>query len=92
MSTILEWKVNSWSIGQPSVNGCPMKAWDDTNQVYRLDDGRIGVVFSSKPLLGLSEESIQKLTNLFESDLPIGTTFQFMLHASPLSSHIWTIT
>ena len=42
------------------------------------------MVFASKPLLGLSEESIQKLTNLFESDLPIGTTFQFMLHASPI--------
>jgi len=84
MSTILEWKVKQLVDRTAISDWLPYEAWDDTNQVYRLDDGRIGVVFSSKPLLGLSEESIQKLTNLFESDLPIGTTFQFMLHASPI--------
>ena len=84
MSTILEWKVKQLVDRTAISDWLPYEAWDDTNQVYRLDDGRIGVVFSSKPLLGLSEESIQKLTNLFESDLPIGITFQFMLHASPI--------
>ena len=74
MSTILEWKAKQLVERTAISDWLPYEAWDDTNQVYRLDDGRIGVVFASKPLLGLSEESIQKLTNLFESDLPIGTT------------------
>lgn len=84
MSTILETRVKQTVERTSLSEWLPYEAYDEKNRVYRMDDGRIGILWASRPILGLDEGRIQKLTNLFESDLPIGTTFQFMLHASPI--------
>lgn len=60
------------------------RAYDPEHQLYWLADGRCGTVFACDPLLGLGEQSLSKLTNLFEMDLPAGSTIQVALHASPV--------
>lgn len=92
MSTILERKAKQLVERTAISDWLPYEAWDDANQVYRLDDGRIGVVFASKPLLGLSEESIQKLTNLLSQTCRSEPRFNSCSMRPPLLSPIWTIT
>ena len=84
MSTVLEYRAQQILARTPISKWLPYEAYDDKNKVYRLDDGRIGALWSSRPLLGLDESRIQKVLNLFESDMPAGTTYQFMMHASPV--------
>lgn len=84
MSTVLEWRAKQLLDRTSLSPFLSVEAYDEQTQTYRLDDGRLGVVWTSDPLLGLDDTRIQKLVNLFESDLPIGTTFQFSLHSCPI--------
>jgi len=85
MSTLLEYFARKMIARTSISEWLPHHAYDPDNQVYRLADGRIGCVWESPPLLGMGPDTIQKLTNLFESSqAPTGTTYQLMIHASPV--------
>jgi conjugal transfer ATP-binding protein TraC len=68
----------------PLSEHLPYRAYESETGLYLMEDGRCGTVFACNPLLGLGEQSLAKLANLFEMDLPIGTTVQVAMHASPL--------
>ncbi len=80
MSTILQWRTKAIVERTSMSEWLSYEAFDEKTNTYRLDDGRLGIIWASAPVLGLDEGRIQKLLNMFESDLPIGTTMQFMLH------------
>lgn len=84
MSTVLEWRAKQLLDRTSLSRFLSVEAYDEQTQTFRLDDGRLGILWTSDPLLGLDDTRIQKLVNLFESDLPIGTTFQFSLHSCPV--------
>ena len=85
MSTLHEYFARKMIARTSISDWLPHHAYDPDNQVYRLADGRIGCVWESPPLLGMGPDTIQKLTNLFESSqAPTGTTYQLMIHASPV--------
>lgn len=84
MSTILQWRTKAIVERTSLSEWLSYEAFDEKTTTYRLDDGRLGVIWASSPVLGLSDGHIQKLLNVFETDLPVGTTLQFMLHASPV--------
>ena len=90
MSTILQWRTKAIVERTSMSEWLSYEAFDEKTNTYRLDDGRLGIIWASSPVLGLDEGRIQKLLNMFESDLPIGTTMQFMLHVSPIIEPLMT--
>ncbi|MEW6542471.1 MAG: type IV secretion system protein TraC [Nitrospirota bacterium] len=61
----------------------PYQAYDPVHNLFIQADGRCGVVLSSEPLTGFNDQVLAKFTNLFELDLPAGSTIQFAIHGSP---------
>jgi conjugal transfer ATP-binding protein TraC len=68
----------------PLSEHLPYRTYDEERQLFGLQDGRLGAVWSCDPIAGLSDAFMAKLTNLFELDLPPGSTIQMSFHASPV--------
>lgn len=68
----------------PLSDYLPYAAYDPKHQLYVQADGRCGTVFAADPLIGLGDQAIAKFTNLFELDLPPGSTIQIALHGAPV--------
>ncbi|GJL52940.1 MAG: conjugal transfer protein TraC [Nitrospirales bacterium] len=66
----------------PLSEWLPYRAYDPDKQVFLLGDGRVGCLWVCAPVLGLSEDMIQKLVNLMELSLPPQTTVQVSFHAN----------
>ena len=90
MSTLMQWRTKAIVERTSLSEWLSYEAFDEATTTYRLDDGRLGIIWASSPVMGLDDGRIQKLLNIFESDLPIGTTMQFMLHASPVIEPLMT--
>lgn len=90
MSTILQWRTKQIVERTSISEWLPYEAFDEKTNTYRLDDGRLGVIWASNPVLGLDDSRIQKLLNIFESDIPVGTMLQFTFHSSPIIEPLMT--
>jgi len=75
---------------QEALNRFPLSdyltyaAYDEVREVYRLSDGRVGVIWVMPPLGGLSAAAIKGLEGLFSLDLPQGSTIQVAMHGAPV--------
>jgi conjugal transfer ATP-binding protein TraC len=64
----------------------PYLAYDTGKKLYTLDSG-IGCIFECTPQFA-GEDTARVIRGLLESDMPAGTSLQFMLYASPNIKHL----
>lgn len=62
---------------------CPVKAYDEKNRIFMLDNKFVGFGFVCRPLSGSSGKEMQQLQTLLSSNFPPKTIVQFDLIASP---------
>lgn len=62
---------------------CPVRAYDEKNRIFMLDNKNVGFGFVCRPLSGSSGKEMQQLQTLLSSNFPAKTIVQFDLIASP---------
>lgn len=62
---------------------CPVRAYDEKNRIFMLDNKSVGFGFICRPLSGTSGKEMQQLQTLLASNFPAKTIVQFDLVASP---------
>lgn len=62
---------------------CPVRAYDERNRIFMLDNKCVGFGFVCRPLSGSSGKEMQQLQTLLSSNFPAKTIVQFDLIASP---------
>lgn len=62
---------------------CPVRAYEEKNRLFMLDNKYVGFGFVCRPLSGSSGKEMQQLQTLLSSNFPPKTIVQFDLIASP---------
>ncbi|PHM72191.1 type IV secretion system protein TraC [Xenorhabdus sp. KJ12.1] len=62
---------------------CPVRAYDEDNRIFMLDNKTVGFGFVCRPLSGTSGKEMQQLQTLLSSNFPAKTIVQTDLIASP---------
>ena len=98
---VIQEKINSYlggSVFAPAGNSkkeefftitdlLPYRFFDEDEGVF-INDGSVGFVLESSPLVGADDSVIDTLQGVFSDAIPQGCTIQFMSWASPRVSHI----
>lgn len=60
----------------------PYQGYDLATQLF-YNDGSVGFIFETSPLVGCTEEMQREISGLFQHTLPEGSSIQFLLWADP---------